>query len=358
MAVQETRQKPLALTQSIDFFRAGNLGLYQHSLAALEHAPIRFAFILAFMGAQTDTLQWRQISCSPFYLLRSIGSLEQFGTRLRSSYGRAWRIGDFGLYQHSLAALEHAPIRFAFILAFIGAQTDTLQWRQISCSPLYLLRSIGSLEQFGTRSRSSYERACWIGDFRFVFVFVFSCLYTKLQNNTVLLIQYCSYHLPLKTVPYCSYPTKTKINNSTTVPLYMTSTYNSKTAVQYHMTPIFNSTVSYIHRSVPKSHTFLTALRNTLAARDLYCTPGTSINCPDISTLYRRYIYIFMRHLQHQDIDGHLLRLYIIFMRGHLHHERHGIVFGEARAPQGQGLSALSVFVLFFAFSFSFHGRL
>ena len=123
MAVQETRQKPLALTQSIDFFRAGNLGLYQHSLAALEHAPIRFAFILAFMGAQTDTLQWRHIYCSLYIY-----------------YGASDRSGNFG-----------------------------------------------------TRSRSSYERACWIGDFRFVFVFVFSCLYTKLKKqystaNTELLL--------------------------------------------------------------------------------------------------------------------------------------------------------------------------
>ena len=59
------------------------------------------------------------------------------------------------------------------LIAFMGDQTDTLQWGQISCSLLYLLRSIGPLEQFGTRSRSSYERACWIGDFRFVFVFCF-----------------------------------------------------------------------------------------------------------------------------------------------------------------------------------------
>ena len=124
---------------------------------------------------------------------------------------------------------------------------------------------------------------------------MFSCLYTKLKNNTVLLIQYYSYHLPLKTVPYCSYLTNTKTNNSTTVPLYMTSTYNSKTAVQYRMTPIYNSTlttVQYIHRSAPISHTCLTALRSTFAARDLYCTPGTSINCPNISTLYRRYIFL------------------------------------------------------------------
>ena len=176
MAIQETRQKPLALTQSIDFFRAENSGLYQHSLAALENAPIRFAFILAFMGAQTDTLQWRHISCSLYIY-----------------YGASDRSGNFG-----------------------------------------------------TRSRSSYERACWIGDFSFVFVFVLLCLYTKLKNNTVLLIQYCSYHLPLKTVPYCSYPTNTKINNSTTVPLYMTSTYNSKTAVQYRMTPIYNSTLTTV----------------------------------------------------------------------------------------------------------------
>ena len=146
----------------------------------------------------------------------------------------------------SIAALEHAPIRFAFILAFMGAQTDTLQWRHISCSLYIYYGASDRLGNFGTRSRSSYERACWIGDFRFVFVLVFSGLYTKLKNNTVLLIQYCSYHLPLKTVPYSSYPTNTKINNITTVSLYMTSTYNSKTAVQYRMTPIYNSTLTTV----------------------------------------------------------------------------------------------------------------
>ena len=52
--------------------------------------------------------------------------------------------------------------------------------------------------------------------------------------------------LPLKIVPYCSYPTNTKINKTTTVPLYMTSTYNSKTAVQYRMTPIYNSTLTTV----------------------------------------------------------------------------------------------------------------
>ena len=43
MAVQDTRQKPLALTQSIDFFRAGNLNYNQQSLTArsvFEHVSI------------------------------------------------------------------------------------------------------------------------------------------------------------------------------------------------------------------------------------------------------------------------------------------------------------------------------
>ena len=77
----------------------------------------------------------------------------------------------------------------------MGVQTDTLQWGQISCSLLYLLRSIGSLERFGTRSRSSYERACWIGDFRFVLVFRFCFLMFVYQAK---IIQYCFYHKPLK----------------------------------------------------------------------------------------------------------------------------------------------------------------
>ena len=48
----------------IIFLSGRKFGLYQHLLAALEHAPIRFTFILAFMGAQTDTLKWRHNSCS------------------------------------------------------------------------------------------------------------------------------------------------------------------------------------------------------------------------------------------------------------------------------------------------------
>ena len=82
----------------------------------------------------------------------------------------------------------HRSIRLQFARR-MGAQTDTLQWRHISCSLYIYYGASDRAGKFGTQSRSSYERACWIGDFRFVFVFVFSGLYTKLKNNTVLLIQ-------------------------------------------------------------------------------------------------------------------------------------------------------------------------
>ena len=60
-----------------------------------------------------------------------------------------------------------------------------------------------------------------------------------------------------------------------------TTTIHDPNLQQY----LYNSTVPYIHRSALISHIFLPALRSTLAARDLYCTPGTSMNCTDISTL-------------------------------------------------------------------------
>ena len=85
-----------------------------------------------------------------------------------------------------------------------------------------------------------------IGDVRSVSVFCFRVAKFVYQAkkqystaNTVLLLPLTTkkqYHTALN-------PTNTKINNSTTVPLYMTPTYNSKTAVQYRMTPIYNSTL-------------------------------------------------------------------------------------------------------------------
>ena len=63
----------------------------------------------------------------------------------------------------------------------------------------FLLPSSGSLGKkiffFTTRSRSSYERACWSGEFRFVFVFRFCFLMFVYQAK---ITQYCFYHKPLK----------------------------------------------------------------------------------------------------------------------------------------------------------------
>ena len=231
-------------------------------------------------------------------------------------------------------ACTHAIDLFAFnSLAFMGAQTDTLQWGQISSSLLYLLRGIGSLEQFGTRSRSSSERAYWIGDVRSVFVFCFC---------------FPMFVYQVKTVPH--------------IPLYMTSTYNSKTAVQYRMTPIYNSTLttaqyrtftirSYKPYLLDYLAKHLCCARSVLHTRYLHKLPGYIDTIPTI--------YIFMRHLQHQDIEGHLLRLYIYFMRGYLHHERHGTAIVLAKPEHRKDKDyPLSVFVFVFCVFFSFHGRL
>ena len=159
--------------------------------------------------------------------------------------------------------------------------------RDIFAAELRLTWQFFPLERGHARALNELARLGTFVPFLFLLLFSHVCVPTK--NSTVL-------HLPLsrrintagalkdpKLKQYCTYH----------YTWYTTSTYNSKTAVQYHMIPIYNSTVPYIHRSAPKSHTFLTALRSTLAARDLYCTPGTSINCPYISTLYRRYIYFY-----------------------------------------------------------------
>ena len=63
--------------------------------------------------------------------------------------------------------------------------------------------------------------------------------------------------------------------------------------------------------------------------------------------------------LQHQDINGHMLRLYIYIMRGYLHHERHGTAIFLAKPEHRKDKDyPLSVFVFVFCVFFSFHGRL
>ena len=190
----------------------------------------------------------------------------------------------------------------------MGAQTDTLQWGHISCSLLYLQRSIGSLEQFRTRSRSSYERACWIGDFRFVFVFCFisSCLCTKLKQYST---AFTTNHL--KTVPYCTHPSRVK-----------SVQYAPKTdpkLKQYRTAPTpFASNHCSIFADPP-------LINNTNNCPIFPPALGSALFpfLPEICTLRqvanKLYGYIYSAlatyfyaviYLHHEDIDGHLLRQY------------------------------------------------
>ena len=96
------------------------------------------------------------------------------------------------------------------MLAFMGARTDTLQLGQISCSLLYLLLSIGSLEQFWNVITLEL-RASFFGR-RSSFPSFFKCLF----GFAWFVLSYNKY-------PPTSAP-----------PLYMTPIYNSTfTTVQY-----------------------------------------------------------------------------------------------------------------------------
>ena len=114
------------------------------------------------------------------------------------------------------------------------------------------------------------------------------------------------------------------------VPQYHTATID--TVVQYshaHNTIHVSSLQQYIHRSAPISHTFLPALRSTLAARDMYCTPGTSMNCTDISTLYFLCSPIYIIRTSMVTCCDYIF-LCGIPTSGT---SRNGIFFCEARAP-------------------------
>ena len=174
--------------------------------------------------------------------LRSYGGLRRSGRtsvqdslRLKKTIFSARK---FGLYQQSLTDLEHASIYLPSTRSPHGSANGYASMETYLLFALYLLRSIGSLEQFETRPRSSHERACQDRGGSFRFCFLLYCSQVKKQYstaNTVLL-------LPLTTKKQyrtALNPTNTKINNSTTVPLYMTPTYNSETAIQYHM--IYNN---------------------------------------------------------------------------------------------------------------------
>ena len=107
----------------------------------------------------------------------------------------------FRLYQHALAALEHASILSpsnslaAWERKRIRFNGNISTVRFISTTDHRIARA--TLERARARA-SSYERAAELETFVSVFVFVLPSPYTKLKNNTVLQLQYCSYYLPLK----------------------------------------------------------------------------------------------------------------------------------------------------------------
>ena len=183
----------------------------------------------------------------------------------------------------------------------MGARTDTLQWGQISCSLVYLLLSIGSLEQFwnviALKLRASFSARRSSLPFFYNGCLVLHGLYQAIISTVQQYPPTNNYTLHLHDqITATIHDPNLQQYNSTTPHYHRYSTVQPRT---YHIHDsnlqqyLNNSTVPYIHRSAPISHTFLTALRSTIAARDLYCTPGTSINCPDISTLYRRYIFFY-----------------------------------------------------------------
>ena len=143
MAVQDTGQKPLALTRSIDFF-----GPEARTISAIAQD---------YMNNRSPHAQFLSTH-------RSVRL--QFARLHGSSNGSASR-----------------EIRF-----FVRATAYERHFRCRAQAHLAIFFS-------GTRSRLSSERACWIGDVRSVFVFCFCFLMFVYQAK---IIQYCFYHKPLK----------------------------------------------------------------------------------------------------------------------------------------------------------------
>ena len=124
---------------------------------------------------------------------------------------------------------------------------------------------------FGTRSRSSSERACWIVDVRSVFVFCFC---------------FPMFVYLLKTVPYCTYPSRVK-------------------SLQYIRRP-----------SSYKPHQPLSSFPACLAKHPFPFLPEIRSLRQVANELYGHIYSALATHfyaviyLHHEDIDGHLLRLY------------------------------------------------
>ena len=163
---------------------------------------------------------------------------------------KIFSVRKFGLYQQSLTALEHASIISPSIRSPHGSANGYASMETYLLFALYLLRASDRSSNFGTRSRSSYERAAELKTF---VTFLSSCCQAvyQVKKKKYSTANYSIAHTTKKQYHTALNSTSTKINNSTTVPLYIfltatTSTYNSKTAVQYRMTPIYNSTLTTV----------------------------------------------------------------------------------------------------------------
>ena len=114
----------------------------------------------------------------------------------------------FGIYQHALAALEHAWILSPSIRSPHGSANGYASMETYLLFALYLLRASDRSGNFGTRSRSSYERAAELETF---VAFLFSCcqaVYQVKKNNTVLLITVLLIPLKNRTILLLTQPTQ------------------------------------------------------------------------------------------------------------------------------------------------------
>ena len=91
----------------------------------------RFAFTIRSSAWETAPISVSM--CSPL----------QFAHLHRKPHRRQFRLQGIHVISIPFWVAIHKSM-----LAFMGARMDTFQWGQISCSLLYLLLSIGSLEQF------------------------------------------------------------------------------------------------------------------------------------------------------------------------------------------------------------------
>ena len=149
---------------------------------------------------------------------------------------------------------------------------------------LYLLRASDRSGNFGTRSRSSYERAAELETF---VAFLFSCCQAVYQVKKK---QY-------STANYSTAHTTKKQYHYTFVLTAMTPTYNSKTAIQYHMIynncPLFPLLAKHPLPFLPQ----IRSLRQVANKLHGYIYSA-------LATYFYAGIYL------HADINGHLLRRY------------------------------------------------